>query len=227
MKPLPRLTELSLVMYDLDGTLVESVPDLAHAVDAMLADLGLPQVGEASTKLWVGNGIPSLIKRALTNDAHGDEPGRVEDELFQQAFERFEFHYDAALGKFSYLYPDVAEALARVEAANIAQAVVTNKSYDFADRLLQLMGIRDYFTVIVGGDSLPKLKPDAMPLLHAMTVCNASAERSIMVGDSKNDIIAAKAAGVRCIALPYGYNHGEPIEASEPQWLIPTLAELI
>lgn len=223
----PFLDNLSLVMYDLDGTLVESVPDLAIALDKTLLDMGMPAAGESKTRLWIGNGIPSLVKRALANDMHGDQPGQVDSSLFETAHERFKFHYSEELGHHSYLYPGVSDFLEAMHDRGIKQVVITNKSEQFTHRLLQLMGIGHYFELTIGGDSLIERKPHPMPLLHAMQSFATVPGQSLMIGDSVNDIRAARAAGVRVVGLPYGYNHGEPIEQANPDLVIPGLSALL
>ena len=219
--------QLSLILYDLDGTLVDSVPDLAIAVDHMLQDLNLPIVGENKTRLWVGNGIPSLVRRALADDMAGDMPGVVDDTIFDKALESFKKHYDREVGLHSHLYPGVADFLQAMFDRGIKQAVVTNKSEFFTDKLLKMMGIEQHFELFLGGDSLDEKKPHPMPLLHAIKHFDATQQTTLMIGDSKNDIKAARAAGVSVIGLPYGYNHGEPIETSEPDLVISTLADLL
>ncbi|USE35611.1 phosphoglycolate phosphatase [Endozoicomonas sp. SCSIO W0465] len=223
----PFLNNLSLVMYDLDGTLVESVPDLAAALDKMLLDLGMPAAGESKTRLWVGNGIPSLVKRALADDLRGDLPGQVDSSLFQTAHELFKSHYNEELGHHSYLYPGVSDFLGTMKDRGIKQVVITNKSEQFTDRLLQLMGIDHCFELTIGGDSLTEKKTHPMPLLYAMQRFDIPSEQSLMIGDSVNDIRAARAAGVRVVGLPYGYNHGEPIEQAKPDLVVASLTTLL
>lgn len=216
-----------LIMYDLDGTLVDSVPDLAVAIDQMLEELGRPSAGESKTRLWVGNGIPSLVKRALADDMKGDQPGAVDASLFEQAHERFRHYYGKELGLHSHLYPGVAGFLQAMSERGHRQAVITNKSEEFTEKLLRLMGIHQHFDLFLGGDSLPEKKPHPMPLLHAIQHFGATRETTLMIGDSSNDIKAARAAGVRVVGLPYGYNHGEPIENANPDLVVPTLTDLI
>ena len=151
-----------LILYDLDGTLVDSVPDLSIAIDRMLTAMTLPEVGEARVRLWVGNGIPSLIKRALANDIHGDQSGWVEEGLFQQAFIHFKAFYGQEVGQHSHLYPGVSDFLSAMAHRGVMQAVVTNKSQLFTDKLLQLMGIEHHFALVLGGDALD----EKLSLIH-------------------------------------------------------------
>ncbi|WP_067519042.1 phosphoglycolate phosphatase [Endozoicomonas ascidiicola] len=223
----PVLQGVSLVMYDLDGTLVESVPDLAVALDKMLLALDLPPAGESKTRLWVGNGIPSLVKRAIADDAHGDQPGRVNDTLFEKGFDLFRQHYGEELGMHSHLFPGIVPFLEAMHQRGIPQAVITNKSEQFSHRLLQIMGIDHFFEAVIGGDSLPEKKPHPMPLLHVMKHFDVSAHQALMIGDSISDVRAARAAGVKVIGLPYGYNHGEPIGTANPDLVISSLSSLL
>ncbi|WP_263078287.1 phosphoglycolate phosphatase [Endozoicomonas sp. Mp262] len=217
----------ALVMYDLDGTLVDSVPDLAISIDKMLEDLGRPVAGIDKVRLWVGNGIPVMVKRAIADDMNGHQPGRVDQQLFEKGYERFKHHYAIEIGQHSHVYPGVMDFLETMNNQGVKQAIVTNKSEFFTEKLLQLMKIDHFFELSIGGDSLAEKKPHPMPLLHVMKHCGATTENSLMVGDSSNDIKAAKAAGVKVIGLPYGYNHGQPIEASNPDLVVKTLSELI
>ncbi|MCW7551213.1 phosphoglycolate phosphatase [Endozoicomonas gorgoniicola] len=228
-----KLTEITagdlpqLIMYDLDGTLVDSVPDLAISIDAMLDDLNLPKAGEDKVRLWVGNGIPSLVKRALVDDMAGDQPGIVNREVFVKAYDSFKHHYAIEVGQHSHLYPGVKDFLQAMADKGVKQAVVTNKSEIFTEKLLKLMGIDHFFEISLGGDSLDEQKPHPLPLLHAIEKAEASLDTALMIGDSSNDIKAARAAGVKVIALPYGYNHGEPIAASNPDLIVTTLDKLL
>ena len=216
-----------LIMYDLDGTLVDSVPDLAISVDKMLTDLNLPVAGEEKTRLWVGNGIPSLVKRALADDFMGDQPNVVDQETFEKAYDRFKHHYAIEVGQHSHVYSGVREFLEAAHRKGIKQAVVTNKSELFTEKLLKLMKIDQYFELSLGGDSLDEKKPHPMPLLHAMKHFGTNTGNSLMIGDSSNDVKAARAAEVKVIGLPYGYNHGQPIETANPDRVVESLDKLL
>ena len=209
-------------MYDLDGTLVESVPDLAIALDKTLSELNIPAAKAEKTRLWVGNGIPMLVKRAL---ADAQKP--IEGTLFERALERFRYHYQEVLGDYSYLYPGVSEFLQAMQARGMKQAVITNKSQFFTERLLTLLGISHYFKLVLGGDFLGEKKPHPMPLLHTLRTLNVTVDKAVMVGDSVNDVRSARAAGVQVVGLPYGYNHGNPIETANPDLVVSSLVDLL
>ncbi|WOG26374.1 phosphoglycolate phosphatase [Endozoicomonas sp. 8E] len=218
---------VQLIMYDLDGTLVDSAPDLATALDKMLIELNLPEAGNEKARLWVGNGIPSLVKRALADDMMGDQPGVVEEGIFAKALERFKHHYAIEVGQHSALYPGVFTFLSQIHKAGIRQAVVTNKSEIFTNPLLKRMGIDHFFELSVGGDSLNEQKPHPLPLQHTMKHFDCNTQNSLMIGDSSNDVKAARAADVKVVGLPYGYNHGEPIESAHPDLVIDSLTDLL
>ena len=213
---------VSLVMFDLDGTLVDSVPDLAWCADRTLEDLGLPLVGEDKTRDYVGNGIYKLVKRFLTQQLDG-EPDAA---LYDKALPIFWEYYRGNVSQFSQLYDGVQEALDELKAQGIKLACVTNKAEEFTQILLAHLKIDTYFEIMVGGDTLEKKKPDPMPLLHIAEVVGVAVENSLMVGDSQHDIAAARAAKMRVVAVPYGYNHGENIADSNPDAIVESLAEL-
>lgn len=215
-------TPVSLVMFDLDGTLVDSVPDLAWCADRTLEDLGLPLVGEDKTRDYVGNGIYVLVKRILTQQLDG-EP---EPALYDKALPIFWEYYRNNVSQFSQLYDGVQEALDALKAQGIKLACVTNKAEEFTKTLLAHLNIDTYFEVMVGGDTLEKKKPDPMPLLHIAKTAGVPIENSLMVGDSRHDIAAARAANMRVVAVPYGYNHGDDIAESNPDAIVQSLAEL-
>ena len=216
------LGDIEAVLFDLDGTLVDSVPDLALAVDAMLADLGRPPAGEARVRRWVGNGAERLVKRALTGAMDGEPPA---DEL-QRALPLFFEHYQRHLDRHSRLYPGVEECLRALQAHGLALGLVTNKPERFVAPLLDSLGIADCFAVTVGGDTLAEKKPHPAPLLHAARQLGVTPEATVMVGDSRNDVLAARRAGMAVVCVPYGYNHGEDIRLTSPDLVVEDLREL-
>lgn len=212
-----------LIMFDLDGTLVDSVPDLAVAVDKMLAQLGRPPAGLDAVRHWVGNGAPVLVRRALANDIdHSD----VDDALAEQGLELFMQAY-AEKHEFTQVYPGVRETLKWLQKQGIEMALITNKPERFVAPLLDEMKLGRFFRWIVGGDTMPQKKPDPAALFFVMKMAGVPASQSLFVGDSRSDVQAAKAAGVACVALSYGYNHGRPIEEESPALVIDDLRKLI
>ena len=211
-----------LIVIDLDGTLVDSAPDLAFSIDRMLESLGLPARGEDRVRLWVGNGAERLVQRALT----GSMDGLPDAALFERAFPIFMEVYARNTSGRSRLYPGVLEGLGQLVAAGYHLACVTNKPERFTRPLLEALGLVSYFGVVVAGDTLPRKKPDPLPLQHAAGHFGASAPQSLMVGDSVSDVRAARAAGWDVVCVSYGYNHGTDIRAAGPDAVIDTLTQL-
>lgn len=226
MKPLRALCsgELPrLVMFDLDGTLVDSVPDLATAVDRMLTELGRQPAGVELVRTWVGNGARVLVRRALAGSI---EHAAVSDAETDVALARFLDIY-ADCHELITLYPGVHELLEALSTAAVELAVVTNKPERFVAPLLEQVGLGGYFRWIIGGDTLPQQKPDPAALLQVMHLAGVTAAQSLFIGDSRSDVLAARAAGVPCVAVSYGYNHGRPIAEEEPQLVVDSMAELL
>jgi len=209
-------------MIDLDGTLVDSVPDLAYCADAMLTELGMPTRGEAKVRQWVGNGVERLVKRALLDRLEG-EP---EPALFDKALPVFMALYKENVSQRSRLYPGVKEGLEFLRGAGYKLGCITNKAAAFTEPLLKDVGIYDYFEIVVSGDTLPVKKPDPRPLLHAAEYFKVDPAHALMVGDSISDVKAARAAGFQIICMSYGYNHGQDIRDAEPDAVIDSMSEL-
>jgi phosphoglycolate phosphatase len=211
-----------MVLIDLDGTLIDSVPDLAYCVDALMAQLGLPARGEAKVRQWVGNGIERLVKRALLDQLDG-EPDPA---LLAKALPIYLELYKENLSKRSCLYPGVKEGLQFLHDAGYKLGCITNKAAAFTEPLLKDLGIYDYFQIVVSGDTLPVKKPDPLPLLHAARFFKVEPSHALMVGDSISDVKAARAAGFQVICMSYGYNHGQDISDAHPDAVIDSMAQL-
>ncbi len=212
-----------MVLIDVDGTLVDSVPDLTFCVDEMLKQLDMPVRGEAAVRQWVGNGVQRLTERALTNDLDG----YPDAELLARAMPIFMELYAENTSKRSRLYDGVLEGLDFLQSCEgLKIGCVTNKAEQFTLPLLTDLGIVDRFEIIVSGDSLPEKKPHPMPLLHAAEKLGVTPEDSVMIGDSKSDVKAARAAGFQIICMTYGYNHGEDIRKYSPDAVIDSMTEL-
>jgi phosphoglycolate phosphatase len=216
------LRPVKMVLIDVDGTLVDSVPDLAYCVDEMMQQLDMPVRGEASVRNWVGNGVERLVRRALTNSLDG-EP---DDALFEKAYPVFLDLYADNTSKRSILYPGVKEGIAYLKSASYKLGCVTNKAAQFTEPLLKDLGIHDNFSIVISGDTLPQKKPDPAPLLHAAEFFGVSPDDALMLGDSVSDVKAARAAGFQIICMSYGYNHGEDIRTANPDAVIDSMAEL-
>ncbi len=216
------LNKPEMILIDVDGTLVDSVPDLHYCVDEMMRVLEMPQRGEAKVRTWVGNGVERLVRRALTDSLDG-EP---DDALFGKAYPIFLELYAENTSKRSCLYPGVIEGLDYLQQGGFKIGCVTNKAEQFTVPLLKDLGIYDRFGIIVSGDTLAEKKPHPMPLLHAAEFFGIRPEHAMMLGDSMSDVKAARAAGFQIVCMSYGYNHGIDIRDSKPDAVIDSMAEL-
>jgi phosphoglycolate phosphatase len=216
------LRPVQMVLIDVDGTLVDSVPDLAYCVDEMMQQLDMPVRGEANVRNWVGNGVERLVRRALTDSLDG-EP---DDALFEKAYPIFLDLYADNTSKRSILYPGVKEGIAFLKTAGYKLGCVTNKAAQFTEPLLKDLGIYDNFSIVISGDTLPQKKPDPAPLLYAAEFFGVAPKEAMMLGDSVSDVKAARAAGFQIICMSYGYNHGEDIRTANPDAVIDSMAEL-
>jgi phosphoglycolate phosphatase len=211
-----------MILIDVDGTLVDSVPDLAFCVDEMMRHLDMPSRGEAAVRHWVGNGVERLVKRALINALDG-EPQQA---LYDKAMPIFLDLYAENTAKRSRLYPGVKDALIYLSSAGFRLGSVTNKAERFTLPLLKALSIMDFFEIVISGDVLPKKKPDPMPLLHAAQSLGVAPAHCLMLGDSRSDVRAARAAGFQIVCVSYGYNHGEDIRDYSPDAVIDSMTEL-
>ncbi len=216
------LRKPEMILIDVDGTLVDSVPDLHYCVDEMMKAVAMPLRGEAKVRTWVGNGVERLVRRALTDSLDG-EP---DDALFDKAYPTFLELYAENTSKRSSLYPGVIEGLDYLQRAGYKLGCVTNKAEQFTVPLLKDLGIYERFGIVVSGDTLAEKKPHPLPLLHAAEFFGVSPENAMMLGDSMSDVKAARAAGFQIICMSYGYNHGVDIRDSNPDAVIDSMAEL-
>ena len=211
-----------MILIDLDGTLVDSVPDLAFCVDSMMSQLGRAPRGEGLVRDWVGNGVERLVRRALTGQLEG-EPDEAD---FEHAYPIFMSLYAENTSKRSVLYPGVREGVDLLKAAGYPLGCVTNKAAQFTEPLLRDLGLYDDFSIIISGDTLPEKKPDPAPLLHAAQFFGCDPASALMIGDSVSDVAAARAAGFQIVCMSYGYNHGVDIREAGPDAVIDSLDEI-
>jgi phosphoglycolate phosphatase len=216
------ISKPQMILIDVDGTLVDSVPDLAYCVDEMMKVLGLPVHGEAKVRNWVGNGVEILVRRSLVGQLEG-EPDKA---LFDKAYPVFLDLYEKNTSARSTLYPGVREGLDYLKSCGYALGCVTNKAERFTIPLLKDLGVHDDFKIIICGDTLAKKKPDPLPLLHAAEFFNASPAQALMIGDSISDVKAARAAGFQIVCMSYGYNHGLDIRDFHPDAVIDSMTQL-
>jgi len=217
--------EKDVLLFDLDGTLIDSAPDLALAVNDTLVKLGRDPFPETVIRGWVGNGAKILIERALSGSQQIADD--LDPKLAEQALEIFLDSYQNNICIHTCLYDGVLESLKTLKALGYKLAVVTNKPERFIEPILKGLGLIDLFEVLVGGDTIANKKPDPHPLHFACEQMGVAIDRCLMIGDSRNDILAAKAAGTPSVGLTYGYNYGEDIAIHKPEWVFDNFADLL
>ncbi|WP_317204535.1 phosphoglycolate phosphatase [Janthinobacterium sp.] len=208
-------------IIDLDGTMLDTVPDFHVAINRMRAEFALAPIAAERIALMVGKGSENLIRAVLALDF--DAAGVAE--RFEAAMLAYQRHYLAINGDFSALYPDVLAGLEALKAAGLRLACVTNKPIAFALPLLRQKGLRDYFDIVYGGDSLARKKPDPLPLQQVCADFDLAPRQVVAIGDSSNDAQAARAAGCPVLTVPYGYNHGHSIHDTDSDGIVDTLLE--
>jgi phosphoglycolate phosphatase len=211
------------VMIDLDGTLADTIPDLAAATNLMLRELKRPGLDPALVRTFVGKGIPKLVERALTASLEGSVP----EETLACALPVFERYYAQVNGKHSTIYPGVMEGLDALRAGRFPLACVTNKAGSFTLALLEHLGLARYFSQVVAGDTLPQKKPDPAPLLHACRKLRVAPSEMLVIGDSINDVQAARAAGCPVFCVNYGYNEGRDVRELDVDAIVSSLDEAV
>lgn len=211
------------VMIDLDGTLLDTIPDLAAATNRMLEALDRAPLSLKTVSTYVGKGIPRLVERALA----GNIDGSASDSAMAQALPVFERFYAEENGRHTKIYPGVRDGLEQLRAAGFPLACVTNKAGAFAQPLLERMGLTPFFAQIIAGDTLPRKKPDPLPLLHACAQFGVAPAKMLMIGDSVNDVQAARAAGCPVFCVPYGYNEGRAVQSLDVDAIVAALTDCI
>lgn len=211
------------VMVDLDGTMLDTAADLAAAANIMLLRLGLPERDEEVVKTYIGKGLANLVKRCLTGTL--DLTVEPDPRLMARAMPIYEESYAAVMHQRTRPYPGVVEGLRALQAAGFRMACITNKGEKFTLPLLVSAGLRDFFELVICGDTLPKRKPDPLPLTHACAQFGIRPAEMVLIGDSLNDVQAARAAGCHVLCVPYGYNEGAAVQELDCDGIVSSLLE--
>jgi phosphoglycolate phosphatase len=209
------------VLIDLDGTLLDTVPDLAAAVNAMLVDLGRNALPVSTVAAYIGKGADILVHRSLT----GAPDGQADAELFARGKEAFYRHYRRLNGHAALVFPGVPAALATFQAKGLKLACVTNKPREFTVDLLERVELLGLFDAVISGDDTAERKPHAAPVLAACARLKVDVADAIMIGDSENDLLSARAAGCRAILVEGGYNEGQPVASLPADAIVETLTD--
>lgn len=220
-----KFSNKKVILFDLDGTLINSAPDLSLAVNHMLQALNRDTFSDEIIHGWVGNGAQILVQRALSGQSVIDE--NLDAALSAEALDIFLTFYAENLCISTVAYPHVSVTLKILKGMGYHLAIVTNKPFAFVAPILEALELDSLFELILGGDSLPQKKPDPAPLLHVCDKLSVSVDECVMVGDSKNDILAANACGMQSVGVTYGYNYGENIGVYKPDIIIDDFAELL
>ena len=220
-----KFTNKKVIIFDLDGTLIDSSPDLALAINHMLKTLNRETFSSDTIHYWVGNGAEILVKRALSGSAEIDET--IKEKEWKEALKIFLAFYAKNLAVETVTYPHVRETLQSLKGYGYKLTIVTNKPFAFVEPILKELKLLEFFELILGGDSLEKKKPDPMLLLHVCKEMDISVKEAVMIGDSKNDILAGNACNMQTIGLTYGYNYGEDIGVYNPSIVFDDFADIL
>lgn len=213
---------MALVMFDLDGTLLDTASEIGESVNRTLTEFKLPMVELRQVREWIGHGTGWLMRRAWSEVAGSDDSMD-----WAVVMRSFNYHYENCAGSLSRPYPDVLDTLAALAGRGVKRAVVTNKEGRFTEKILRTHGLEQSFDMVVSGDTYPVKKPDPLVIYNCLQGCNQAAADALFVGDSSIDVETARAAGVACWAVPYGYNMGQPIEAAGPDRVIETIKDVL
>jgi phosphoglycolate phosphatase len=211
---------MALVMYDLDGTLLDTANEITQAVNLTLSDFECRGVDESDVRRWIGHGTGWLMQQAWAATSGNKNVS------WDNVMERFIVHYQETAGTSSFPFPKVIETLEKVKSIGVKQAIITNKETRFTNRVLAAHDLEKYFDMIICGDTLPVKKPHPGVIEHCLQQLHTSVGHSLFIGDSEIDVATAKAAGVVCWAVPYGYNHGRPISMADPDRLVPDISDV-
>lgn len=208
------------VLIDLDGTLMDTIPDLANAANTMRQELGLSSLPQAQIATFIGKGAKNLVMRMLTVDA---DPASISPEHFERARESYFRNLHRVNGEQSVMFDGVISGLELMTSMGLRLAVVTNKATEFTLPLLERTGLAPYFQAVVCGDTLAHAKPHPAPMLHACDLLKSTPARSVAIGDSINDAQSARAAGCSVLAVPYGYNEGQSVQTLDVDAIVDSI----
>ena len=211
-----------LLIFDLDGTLINSIPDLTLAVNKTLNHYNLPSLTIEEVTPFIGNGAKTLVNRALNKVSTKE----VAPEFLEEALNVFIPFYKGNVCQDTYLYPGVMETLQYLKDKGYTLVICTNKPFRFVEPILDKLEIKHFFKMWIGESSLPEKKPQGTPLLYLAEQTNTAIEQCVMIGDSKNDILAAQNANIESIGLSYGYNYNENIEDYNPTIVLESFSNL-
>ncbi len=215
--------KIAAIAFDLDGTLVDTLPDLHEAGNRMLADLGRGPASPDAVRSYIGDGVDRLIKRLLT----GEPSGEPDEKAFAAARTHFTRHYRTVLTRTSRPYPDVPETLDELRRRGFRLACVTNKPAAFTEPLLDALGLRLKLDLVLSGDTLPRKKPDPLPLQHCASSFGVETPQILLVGDSANDCLAARAARCPVVCVPYGYRGTLGLHDLDCDAIVASLGEIV
>lgn len=212
---------IEAALIDLDGTMVDTADDFAAGLNGMLAQIDAEETTREEVMGFVGKGSEHLIRSVLAQRLPADDA----QSRFEEALALYQDEYAKINGQHTRLYPDVVAGLAALRDAGVRLVCVTNKPHRFAVELLEQYGLSQYFEAVLGGDSTPKKKPDPLPMLTACAQLGVAPQAAVAIGDSENDAIAGRAAGMATLTVPYGYNHGQPVQKIKSDGIVATLLD--
>ncbi|MEO8121392.1 MAG: HAD-IA family hydrolase [Rhodoferax sp.] len=221
------MNNFDLVMFDLDGTLVETAPEICDAVNDTLRRFDLKEVTQQQVDNWIGYGTRELLVQALVYRGNINEAAVRASESLTLIAAEFDKHYQRRCGTRSHLYPQVRETLIALRERGVKLAVVTNKEARYTATVLEVHQLTPLLDSVVSGDTLPTKKPDPAGIQRCLAQFDVPPDRALFVGDSSIDVATARNAGVVVWALPYGYNMGQPIEACAPDRVIADCSALL
>lgn len=216
-----------LIMFDLDGTLVDTAGEICDTANAVLRELKLPEVPEALARSWIGHGSRELLVRAGAHVCGLPEPEIRQSPTMDLAMQLFTRFHGERCGRRSTLYPQVRESLQHLAALGIKLAIVSNREARYAEAVMEAHGLRHYFDTAVFGDTLEVKKPDPQTIRYCLNAHGVAPQRALMIGDSAIDVATARNAGVGCWAVPYGYNGGRPVSEAQPDRLIDDISAVV